>query len=67
MSNDVRSGVLLLRVWTEGPAPVALRVRITHLLDVTESRQVVVTASSVDEVCIVVREWLEGIVAGGDG
>ena len=51
-----RVGVLVIRIWVEGEAEP--RARITASMDVAQPRQTTVMASSVDEVCTIVRDWL---------
>jgi hypothetical protein len=52
-----RSGVLVLRVWTETNAP-ELRARLiqTHDLDGAETS---IAAAGIDGICEAVRGWLE--------
>jgi hypothetical protein len=66
MSASGRTGVMLMRVWVEESASSMLRVRITHMLDTASTRQEVVTASGIDEVCAFVRGWLEAFTAVSD-
>jgi hypothetical protein len=51
-----------MRVWIEGSAG-DLRVRIMHMVDAASTRQEVLTASSIDEACALVRGWLEFFLA----
>jgi hypothetical protein len=57
-----RAGVLVIRIWME--AEVRPRARIVASLDVLKGPETTVAASSIDEVCEVVREWLTEFVAG---
>lgn len=56
MSGE-RTGVLLLRVWSD-ETDRRLRARITHVLDITTADERVVIAGSVDEIERAVRDWL---------
>jgi hypothetical protein len=52
-----RTGVLVLRVWCEDDE--TLRARIMHTLDVVSETRTNVAAAGVDDICGVVRSWLE--------
>jgi hypothetical protein len=54
-----RAGLLLVRSWIEPHAQDQLRARITSTLDVRRAGQVTATATSIDAVLVLVREWLE--------
>lgn len=54
--------MLILRLWTEGPAD-APRMRIVTVDEVAGGREHHCTAASVDEAVGAVRAWLEGWVA----
>jgi hypothetical protein len=57
-----QSGILILRAWVEGRTGDRLRVRVTQVLD---SRELPVTAAAtIDDVCDLVRTWLEALVEG---
>jgi hypothetical protein len=61
---DNRTGVLVVRVWTEsGPDGPGLRARITQTVDVTAGAEVVTAAATADDVCAAVKEWLEAYLA----
>jgi hypothetical protein len=60
-----RTGALAIRAWTEGE-PKSLRVRITRTLDVSRRESESTAAASIDDVCAVVRRWLEEYVAVTD-
>jgi hypothetical protein len=54
--SSERVGVLVIRVWIEaGHQP---RARITLSLDILGSASTTMVASSVDDVCLIVQEWL---------
>jgi hypothetical protein len=61
MSRE-RTGVLLIRVWVEGEPP-ALRARITHRTDVTDSVEKVMFATTSDAISAAVGTWLEEFIA----
>jgi hypothetical protein len=52
-----RSGVLLLRVWTEPEVP-EMRARLIRAVDVEET-ETSVAAAGIDGICEAVRSWLE--------
>lgn len=53
-----RTGVLIIRAWMDGEPP-AIRMRITHTLDVAARDETSEVAASVDEACTIVRRWLD--------
>jgi hypothetical protein len=68
-SGDVKS--LVLRAWLEPGIPPHLRVRIIEIAPGREERPVL-AATSVDEACRAIRNWLETLQApdanaNGDG
>jgi hypothetical protein len=58
-----RTGVLVVRVWMEGDAP--LRARLTATDDLSAPVQEESAASGVDEIVAAVRGWLERFVRPG--
>ena len=52
-----RTGVLVLRVWCEDDE--TLRARITHTVDVVSETRTNVAAVGVNDICEVVRAWLQ--------
>lgn len=64
MSRPDPAAVLVLRVWREGPKTV--RARITETVDVTQPGQTTVVAGSVDDICGVVKDWMEDVVRGAE-
>ena len=56
-------GVLVITVWMEYPQPSGLRVRLTHLLDVSGTETAISAAASIDDTTTFVRGWLEAFVA----
>lgn len=64
-AGPARTGVLVLRVWMEGPGREAVRARITHTDDVTApENERALSAAGVEEVLAVVRAWLESFSHG---
>jgi hypothetical protein len=59
-----RTGVLVLRVWREDDE--TLRARITHTADVLSGTRTNVAAVGVDDICGVVRAWLQLFERGDD-
>ena len=59
----MRSGVLVVTAWIEGDDQ-RLRARVTRKDSVIDLQpESTAMATSVDEVCDIVREWLEGVRA----
>lgn len=54
-----RSGVLILRLWTEANHSTGLRARITQMLDMSRTEESVAVAASVDDICRVVKQWVD--------
>lgn len=54
----------MLRAWLEAESPTPLRVRITRVQDLNapSAETVVLTASSLEQTCDVVRDWLDSVV-----
>ena len=57
-----RTGILVIRVWTEGDAPGRLRARLTQAAGLGEPATSLATASDVPEVCDAVEAWLRGFL-----
>lgn len=53
-----RSGVLVLRIWTEAGQRDGIRARITTESDLRAEARTSVVAGSVDEVVELVRRWV---------
>ena len=65
-SND-RGGFLLVRLWIEGETEdPAFRARLTYRPDAMVSEDEMASAATVDQVCEVVRAWVEAF-RRGDG
>jgi hypothetical protein len=62
--DELRVGVLALRVWADGPLPEGLRVRITSRLDLSSTEDLVTMAADTETVISAVREWLDTFVSG---
>jgi hypothetical protein len=54
-----RTGVLILRLWIEASHKTALRARITQTLDSTATEQPVGVAASAENICAVVKQWVQ--------
>ena len=67
MVHHERSGVLVLRVWTEPRTDASLRAQITAERDLNASNRITVAAAGQREIVDVVREWLEHFVDPMDG
>jgi hypothetical protein len=53
-----RVGVLVIRAWKEGEPPT-IRLRITTRFDLEGDEERTTAASTVDDACGIVRDWLE--------
>lgn len=66
-----RSGVLIVRLWIEANHPQGLRARITQTLDSMAGEESVALAASADDICTIVKRWVEDFARpdapGGDG
>jgi hypothetical protein len=58
-----KTAVMVVRAWLEGGQTDQLRARITQSLDIAAPDEVVSTASTIDQVCTMVRSWLEAFIA----
>jgi hypothetical protein len=64
--GGARSGVLVVRLWMEGPAGEGgLRARVSASAGHGSADLPVATAASADAVATAVRSWLEGLLASG--
>jgi hypothetical protein len=63
-NNDERVGVLVVRVWAEGPPAEGLRARITTTLDLSSGDEAVTLAGDKEAVLAAVREWLDAFISG---
>jgi len=64
-----RTGMLIVRLWIEPNHERGLRARITQTLDATAIEHSIAVAASVDDICAVVKLWVEDFAASvpGDG
>ena len=65
-----RSGVLILRLWIEANHAKGLRARITQMLDTARTEQSVAVAASANDICAIVKDWVDAFAApssDGDG
>jgi hypothetical protein len=57
-----RAGVLVVRVWMEAGSQQP-RVRVVAKVDVDGGRELTYAASSVDEICARIRDWMAEFLA----
>jgi hypothetical protein len=57
-----RTGILVIRVWTEPGAPGRLRARLTQAAGLGEPATTLATASDVPGVCDAVEAWLRAFL-----
>jgi len=60
-----RTGALIVRLWIEANHQQGLRARITQTLDTMTGEQSVAVAASADDICAVVKRWVDDF-AGPD-
>jgi hypothetical protein len=65
VARGTRTGVMIVRAWTEPSATPELRVRITETLDIDDCDSTTSAVASIDDVCSEVRRWLEAFVTRG--
>jgi hypothetical protein len=58
-AEERRTGILIIRVWSEGRHERSLRIRITRTDDVAASNETSSSTTSIDEASGSVRSWLE--------
>lgn len=61
-ADGQRIGVLVVRAWLEDASNLALRARITQTLDIAAQDELIIVASSTEDVCDAVRAWLDAFV-----
>jgi hypothetical protein len=61
-ADEERTGVLVLRAWVEANSDNGLRVRITRTTPGGTTEAVISAAATVDDVCTIVRSWLEELL-----
>jgi hypothetical protein len=60
---EVKTGVLIVRIWADDAAPSGFRARIIETLDIAVPEEVLRAASTSDEICEALRDWLTRFVA----
>jgi len=60
-SSD-RTGILIVRLWTEENAGEGLRARITQTLDSAGHEKAIATAGTTEDIYAAVRTWVEAFV-----
>lgn len=63
-SSD-RTGVLIVRLWMEANHQHGLRARITQTLNSTAGEESVALAATADDICAVVKRWVEDFARPG--
>jgi hypothetical protein len=58
-SSSDRSGVLIVRLWSEANHQRGLRARVTQILDTMAAEESVAVAASAADICAVVERWVE--------
>lgn len=64
-SPSDRSGVLIVRLWIEENHAHGLRARITQNLDTAAGEESVAVAASSEDICAVVKRWVEDFAGTG--
>lgn len=64
-SSSDRTGVLIVRLWIEANHTKGLRARITQTLDTMAGEEAVAVAASADDICAVVKRWVEDFALPG--
>jgi hypothetical protein len=65
MSDGIRTGLVVIRVWQEPESSMPLRVEVRGTVDVRIGMGHPRWFASPDEVCTAVRAWLEAIEEPG--
>jgi len=63
---DLRTGLIIIRLWQGSQLPAGLRARLTVKLDVDAGGEVTAAASSVEGLLAEVRRWAEAFLVAGD-
>jgi hypothetical protein len=66
MCSRERTGVLVIRAWSETLPERPLRARITQTLDISTGTSVQTVAGSEEEILATVRTWLQEFTGGSD-
>lgn len=62
-AHGERHQLMILRAWVEADGDQSLRVRITTVTDDRPDRPQTTARGTVDDVCALVRAWLETMLA----
>ena len=60
-----RTGVFVVRLWIEPNHEAGLRARITQTIDTRVPERSVAIAASADDICAVIKSWVDDFVAPG--
>jgi hypothetical protein len=63
-SSEARNALLVVRAWREDRVPSRLAAQISRTVDVSLGFQHVETRTDIEQVCQVVRRWLEKLAVG---
>jgi hypothetical protein len=58
-AEEQRTGILIIRAWSEGRHEARLRIRITSTDHVARSNETSTSTDNIDEASATVRAWLE--------
>jgi hypothetical protein len=58
-AEERRTGILIIRVWSEGQREADLRIRITSTDHVARSNETSTSTSKIENAIVTVRTWLE--------
>jgi hypothetical protein len=58
-TDEQRTGVMIIRAWSEGRRSPRLRIRITSTDHVGRSKETSTSMDSIDDASATVRDWLE--------
>jgi hypothetical protein len=58
-AEEQRTGILIIRVWSEGRRATRLRIRITRTDHIGRSNETSTSTDSIDDASATVRGWLE--------
>ena len=53
---------MVIRAWSDAGSPHGARVRITQTLDIAGRDEVTTVTESVDEICLIVRDWIDAFI-----
>jgi hypothetical protein len=66
MCSRERTGVLVIRAWSEALPERSLRARITQTLDISTGTSVQTAAGTEEQILATVRTWLQEFTGGSD-